>query len=100
MLRAGVTFRYTEDGPEGLLKGKKTVVIQSRAGFYSEGAGAVMDGQEPHLRATCSASSAWTTSPTSAPRSWPSGRTRPDAAIEEAAEALGLLAREALPLAA
>jgi len=49
--RAGVTFRYTAEGPEGLLKGKKTVVIESRAGFYSEGPGAVQDGQEPHLRA-------------------------------------------------
>src|SRR5690606_38878522 len=37
VLRAGVTFRYTEAGPEGLLKGKKTVVIESRAGLYSEG---------------------------------------------------------------
>ena len=50
VLRAGVTFRYTENGPEGLLKDKKTVVIESRAGFYSEGAAAAMDGQEPHLR--------------------------------------------------
>ena len=50
VLRAGITFRYTENGPEGLLKGKKAVVIQSRAGLYSEGAAAPMDGQEPHLR--------------------------------------------------
>ena len=50
VLRARVTFRYTESGPEGLLKGKKVVVIQSRAGFYSEGDASVMDGQEPHLR--------------------------------------------------
>jgi len=50
VLRAGVTFRYTSEGPEGLLKGKKTIVIQSRAGFYSEGDGGVMDGQEPHLK--------------------------------------------------
>ena len=50
VLRAGETFRYTADGPEGLLKGKKTVVIESRAGFYSEGAAAAMDGQEPHIR--------------------------------------------------
>ena len=49
-LRAGVTFRYTADGPEGLLKGKKAVVIESRAGLYSEGPAAAMDGQEPHLR--------------------------------------------------
>ena len=50
VLRAGITFRYTENGPEGLLKGKKAVVIQSRAGLYSEGAAVPMDGQEPHLR--------------------------------------------------
>lgn len=52
VLRAGVTFRYTTEGkPEGLLKGKKTVVIESRAGFYGEGGTPQMDGQEPHLRA-------------------------------------------------
>jgi FMN-dependent NADH-azoreductase len=50
VLRAGVTFRYTEAGPEGLLAGKKAIVIQSRAGLYSEGPAAGMDGQEPHLR--------------------------------------------------
>jgi FMN-dependent NADH-azoreductase len=49
--RAGITFRYTENGPEGLLKGKKTIAILSRAGLYSEGPGAAMDGQEPYLRA-------------------------------------------------
>lgn len=48
--RAGVTFRYTAAGPEGLLKGRKAVVIESRAGFYSEGPGAAMDHQEAHLR--------------------------------------------------
>lgn len=50
VLRAGITFRYTAEGPEGLLKGKKAVVIESRAGFYSEGPAAAMDHQEPHLR--------------------------------------------------
>ena len=50
VLRAGVTFRYTEEGPEGLLKGRKAVVIESRAGFYSEGPAAAMDSQEPHIR--------------------------------------------------
>jgi FMN-dependent NADH-azoreductase len=50
VLRAGITFRYTEAGPEGLLAGKKVIVIQSRAGLYSEGPAAGMDGQEPHLR--------------------------------------------------
>jgi len=50
VLRARVTFRYTEAGPEGLLKGKKAVVIEARAGLYSEGPAAAMDSQEPHLR--------------------------------------------------
>ena len=50
VLRAGVTFRYTESGPEGLLKGKKAVLIQSRGGFYSEGAGAALNSQEGHIR--------------------------------------------------
>lgn len=50
VLRAGRTFRYTSDGPEGLLKGRKAIVIESRGGFYSEGPAAAMDAQEPHLR--------------------------------------------------
>ena len=50
VLRAGVTFRYTESGPEGLLKGKKAVLIQSRGGLYSEGPAAAMDGKEGHIR--------------------------------------------------
>jgi FMN-dependent NADH-azoreductase len=51
VLRAGITFRYTAEGkPEGLVTGKKAVVVESRAGFYSEGPAAGMDGQEPHLR--------------------------------------------------
>jgi FMN-dependent NADH-azoreductase len=50
VLRAGVTFSYSETGPEGLMTGKKAVVIEARAGFYSEGPAAGMDSQEPHLR--------------------------------------------------
>lgn len=34
---AGKTFNYTENGPVGLLKGKKAVHIQARGGIYSEG---------------------------------------------------------------
>ena len=48
--RAGVTFRYTSAGPEGLIKNKKAVVIESRGGLYSEGAAAAMDHQEGHIR--------------------------------------------------
>jgi FMN-dependent NADH-azoreductase len=34
---AGKTFKYTENGPAGLLGGKTAVHIQSRGGVYSEG---------------------------------------------------------------
>ena len=50
ILRAGVTFRYTENGPEGLLPVKKAVVVETRGGLYSEGPAVAMDSQEPHLR--------------------------------------------------
>lgn len=50
VLRARVTFRYSENGPEGLMTGKKAVVIESRAGVYSDGPSAAMDFQEPHIR--------------------------------------------------
>ena len=97
--RAGVTFRYTENGPEGLLKGKKTVAILSRAGFYSEGPGAVMDGQEPYLRAMLGFIGlddvTWIRAEKLA-----FGPDVAGAAIEEAAAALGAIARTPLPLAA
>jgi FMN-dependent NADH-azoreductase len=50
VLRARVTFQYGADGPEGLVKGKKAIVVETRAGFYSEGPAAAMDSQEPHIR--------------------------------------------------
>jgi FMN-dependent NADH-azoreductase len=50
VLRAGITFRYGESGPEGLLKGKRAIVVESRGGLYSEGPAQGMDAQEPHLR--------------------------------------------------
>jgi FMN-dependent NADH-azoreductase len=50
VLRAGETFRYTEQGPQGLLPGKRVIVVESRGGLYSEGAGAASDFQEPYLR--------------------------------------------------
>ncbi|HEY8567994.1 FMN-dependent NADH-azoreductase [Microbulbifer sp.] len=34
--RAGVTFRYTENGPEGLLTGKRAYVVITRGGLYGE----------------------------------------------------------------
>ena len=37
ILVAGTTFRYTEQGPEGLAKGKRVIVAVSRGGFYDDG---------------------------------------------------------------
>jgi len=50
VLRAGITFRYTESGSVGLLEGKRAIVIVSRGGLYSEGPAQALDSQEPHLR--------------------------------------------------
>jgi len=50
VLRAGETFRYSEAGPEGLLAGKRVIVIESRGGLYSEGPAQAVDFQEPYLR--------------------------------------------------
>ncbi|GBG01500.1 FMN-dependent NADH-azoreductase [Azospira sp. I13] len=45
--RAGVTFRYTEKGPEGLIKGKKVYVALARGGLYR---GTPDDSQVPFLQ--------------------------------------------------
>ena len=45
--RAGVTFRYTAQGPEGLLKGKKAYVFATRGGRY---AGTPADLQTAYVR--------------------------------------------------
>jgi FMN-dependent NADH-azoreductase len=50
VLSAGETFRYSEAGPQGLLGGKRVIVIESRGGLYSDGPGWAMDFQEPYLR--------------------------------------------------
>ncbi len=50
VLRAGETFSYSEAGPQGLITGKRVIVVESRGGLYSEGPAKVMDFQEPYLR--------------------------------------------------
>jgi FMN-dependent NADH-azoreductase len=45
--RAKVTFRYTENGPEGLLKGKTVYVALTRGGIYRD---TPTDTQVPYLR--------------------------------------------------
>ena len=45
--RNGVTFRYTENGPEGLLRNKKVYVFAARGGLY---AGTPLDTQSDYIR--------------------------------------------------
>lgn len=45
--RAGVTFRYTDQGPVGLLSGKKVYVFAARGGLYE---GTPMDTQTSYIR--------------------------------------------------
>ena len=47
MLRAGETFRYTETGPQGLVEGKRAIILAARGGMY---AGTELDSQTPHLK--------------------------------------------------
>lgn len=49
---AGQTFRYNEQGrPEGLVSGKRVILLASRGGIYSEGPMAGFNHQDPYLRA-------------------------------------------------
>ncbi|WP_211365824.1 FMN-dependent NADH-azoreductase [Litorivicinus lipolyticus] len=45
--RAGRTFRYTENGPEGLLKGKRAIVVVSSGGVPID---SPVDFATPHVR--------------------------------------------------
>src|SRR5688572_6838471 len=45
--RAGVTFKYTDQGAVGLLTGKKAYVLAARGGLY---AGTAADTQTPYVR--------------------------------------------------
>ena len=49
--RAGRTFNYGAHGPEGLLKGKRAILVLARGGVYSSGPTKPLDFQEPYLRA-------------------------------------------------
>ena len=99
VLRAGITFRYSQAGPEGLLKGKKAIVVESRAGLYSSGPSAPMDGQEPHLRTLLSFIGITDVAFVRVEK-LAFGPEQAAASIAEAVEELRSLAAEELPLAA
>ncbi|MBB4478692.1 FMN-dependent NADH-azoreductase [Rhizobium etli] len=48
--RAGVTFKYTESGPVGLLTGKKVYVVLTSGGVYSQGPAAPLNHAVPYLK--------------------------------------------------
>ncbi|MDD5229063.1 MAG: NAD(P)H-dependent oxidoreductase, partial [Methylococcales bacterium] len=45
--RAGITFKYTENGSQGLLDGKKAYIFSTRGGMY---AGTPLDTQTDYVR--------------------------------------------------
>jgi FMN-dependent NADH-azoreductase len=51
IVRMGVTFRYTENGPEGLIANKKVYLAISSGSVYSEGPMKAYDFTAPYLKA-------------------------------------------------
>lgn len=49
--RAGITFAYGENGPIGMVQGKKVYVAMSSGGIYSEGPTQAYDFVAPYLTA-------------------------------------------------
>ena len=49
--RAGRTFSYGANGPQGLLKGKRAILVLASGGVYSNGQMKAFDFTEPYLRA-------------------------------------------------
>jgi FMN-dependent NADH-azoreductase len=50
IVRAGVTFKYGANGPEGLINGKKVYIAISSGGVYSEGPRQPLDFIAPYLK--------------------------------------------------
>jgi len=50
IMQVGKTFHYTENGPEGLLKGKKAIHVQASGGIYSNGNASEMEFGHRYLK--------------------------------------------------
>ncbi|MDB5127862.1 NAD(P)H-dependent oxidoreductase [Mucilaginibacter sp.] len=50
IVRRGVTFKYDENGPQGLLPGKKVYLALASGGIFSEGPMAGFDFAVPYLK--------------------------------------------------
>jgi FMN-dependent NADH-azoreductase len=51
VVRPGVTFRYGEQGPQGLVTGKKAYLVLARGGVYTQGPMQALNFQDPYLKA-------------------------------------------------
>lgn len=50
VVRPGITFRYGEKGPEGLVKGKKAYLVLARGGVYTQGPMQAYNFQDTYLK--------------------------------------------------
>lgn len=50
IVRPGITFKYSERGPEGLVKGKKVYLVIARGGIYSAGPMQAFNFQDTYLK--------------------------------------------------
>lgn len=48
--RAGITFKYTAEGPVGLVTGKKAYIAVTTGGVYSEGPAVAYDFVTPYIK--------------------------------------------------
>lgn len=99
VLRAKVTFQYGANGAEGLLKGKRAIIVSTRAGGYAEGDEAAMDSQEPHVRTLLGFMGITDVEVVRAEK-LAFGPEVAEAAVADAAQALGRAARAPFALAA
>lgn len=51
VVRPGITFRYGEKGPEGLVRGKKAYFVLARGGVYTQGPMQAYNFQDTYLKA-------------------------------------------------
>jgi FMN-dependent NADH-azoreductase len=50
IVRPGITFRYSEKGPEGLITGKKVYIAMASGGIYADGPAQEFDFNGPYLK--------------------------------------------------
>lgn len=50
IVRAGLTYKYGENGPVGLVTGKKVYVVLSSGGIYTQGPAAPLNHAGPYLK--------------------------------------------------